>query len=823
MGLLGRILPDAVTDSLRTKFLVAGVVVVLVLGGIGGAVYGAVSQSVNEDVRTEYAEDATVQSQHLEATLDGLQRRATSLTRTRSVQNDVTGDSVTLLRNAEDPSYVASALYVNRTTGDTIARAGQDWGLFKPQQIHLTDENLERLNETHREDSGAVGISDPFVLREDVPPVVLVSTPVEGSPDRSIVLVVDLQALSETVLPETADGSYAVVASDGETILSQRESEITASDQLANAGLDFSKSFDRVNNASDVPTVVGVAGVDGTDWYVTRRTTAESAFAVQSFVELGVGGMLGALALVLGVVGMTLVRGTVAGITTLSGHARRLREGDLETEVDVTRGDELGELGDAFDEMRASLSDQIAQAEAAREEAEDRRRAADAFSEHLQERAAAYSETMDACADGDLTRRLAGSEESDAMTAVASSFNEMMDDLEETVRAARAFASAVEAESGSVATSTDEVRKASAQVTESVQEISHGADEQREKLEAVSSEMESLATTTEEIAASANEVADTAARSATVGREGRDAAEAAIEGMTEVEAETAEAVAEIDALESQMREIDKLVEFISDVAHQTNMLALNANIEASRGASGDAGDGGFAVVAQEVKDLAAEAKDAAEDIEERLERIDDQTERTATQVRDVNERVAANAADVREAASALDEVAEHAQETNTGVQEISAATEEQAASTEEVVAMTEGATEIGHRTATEAERVAAAAEEQTANLSDVSNSADRLSNSASDLWSALEAFEVDETSTTDRDAEAATADDHESDTDDAATADEHESDDDDDDAGGDDAGGDDADGDDAGGDDAADTPTPSPDGGQDDVFDWAED
>ncbi|WP_227131066.1 methyl-accepting chemotaxis protein [Halorubellus salinus] len=739
---MGRILPDAVTDSLRTKFLVAGVVVVLVLGGIGGAVYGAVSQNMSEDVRTEYVEDATVQSQHLESTIDGLERRATTLTRMRPVQNDVTGDSAVLLRNAEEPSYVAAALYVNRTSGDTLARAGIDWGLFKPNSTDLTAEHVERVNATQAEEVGAVGVSDPVVMRYQNRPVVFVSTPVEDHPHRSIVLVVELAELSRSVLPATSDGSYAVVDGEGTTVLSQRESEIMASDQLVNAGLDLSSSFDRLENASDVSTVVGVSSVDGTDWYVTRRTTAQHAFAVQSFVELGVAGMLGALALVLAVVGMTLVRGTVSGISSLSEDARRLREGDLHTAVEVERRDELGELGDAFDEMRVSLGDQIAEARAAREEAEERRRAADAFSDHLKERAEAYSDAMDACADGDLTQRLEGSEESEAMTAVATSFNEMLDDLEETVRAAREFAAAVEDESGSVATSTDEVRKASAQVTESVQEISVGADEQREKLDAVSAEMESLATTTEEIAASANEVADTAARSATVGREGREAAEDAIESMEEIAGETADAVDEIDALEAQMREVDKLVEFISDVAHQTNMLALNANIEASRGASGDGDGGGFAVVAQEVKDLAAEAKDAAEDIEGRLERIDEQTASTAEQVRDVNERVAANAEDVREAAAALDEVAEHAQETNTGVQEISAATEEQAASTEEVVAMTEGATEIGHRTASEAETVAAAAEEQTANLSDVSSSADRLSDRASDLWNALEAFEV---------------------------------------------------------------------------------
>jgi len=740
--MLGRILPAVFTDSLRTKFLTAGVVVLLVLAGIGGGVYVAVSDELNEDVKSDFSEDAAVQGQTLSEKITGVERRAQTLTKTEPIQNDIPTDGAALLRGADEPSYVAAALYVNSTTGEMYVRAGQDWGLFKPNRTDLKLKYAKKVRDVQGDTSTEVGVSEPFSIRDDRPPVALVATEVENHPERSIVLVLDLEALSNSTLPATNDGSYAVVTSEGKTVLSRDTDSILEPDAVATSGLDLSKSFDRVADENGNETVVGIANVGTNDWEMTRRTSAQNAFQLQSFVEFGIAGMLGAVALVLGVVGLTLVRNTVGGITTLSGHARRLREGDLDTAVTVERSDELGELGGAFDEMRESLRDQIAAARAAREEAEERREAADAFSEHLQSKADAYSETMDACADGDLTLRLDGSTESEAMTAVARSFNDMMEDLEATVRATREFAQAVEGESGSVATSTGEVRQASAQVTESVQEISVGTDEQREKLESVSSEMESLATTTEEIAASANEVADTAERSASVGRDGKAAAEDAIEGMRAIEGETEDAVAEIDALETQMREVDKLVEFISDVAHQTNMLALNANIEASRGGSSSAGDDGFQVVAQEVKELAEEAKEAAEDIEARLERIDEQTERTASQVRAVNEHVSENADSVLAASSALDEVAEYAQETNTGVQEISAATEEQAASTEEVVAMTEGATEISNRTASEAETVAAAAEEQTANLADVSGSADRLSQRASDLWDALAAFEV---------------------------------------------------------------------------------
>ena len=132
------------------------------------------------------------------------------------------------------------------------------------------------------------------------------------------------------------------------------------------------------------------------------------------------------------------------------------------------------------------------------------------------------------------------------------------------------------------------------------------------------------------------------------------------------------------------------------------MLALNANIEASRSTSGEE-DGGFGVVAQEVKELSQDAKDAAEEIEDRLEAIREQTRRSADEVEQTSEDVDEASAQVADAVDALEEIAEYAGETNTGVQEISAATQQQAASTQEVVAMVDEAATISEETTAESD------------------------------------------------------------------------------------------------------------------------
>ncbi len=238
--------------------------------------------------------------------------------------------------------------------------------------------------------------------------------------------------------------------------------------------------------------------------------------------------------------------------------------------------------------MRESLKMQIHQAESARTEAEQARTESEAMNEHLETKADEYSEVMQVCAEGDLTARMDPESESEAMASIATEFNEMITELEATTATVKSFATEVATASEQVTASSEEVRSASEQVTESVQEISEGADRQNENLQSVTHEMNGLSTTTEEIAASRT-------RSPTSRREQLRPANAAgrrprkLEGMTEIETESEAAVEEIARLEREMEQIDELLEFISEVAEQTNMLALNANIEASRSADSSEG------------------------------------------------------------------------------------------------------------------------------------------------------------------------------------------------------------------------------------------
>lgn len=180
--------------------------------------------------------------------------------------------------------------------------------------------------------------------------------------------------------------------------------------------------------------------------------------------------------------------GSVIAVTGFLGYCemyRALREinhrvsqveaGQFEIDFGVNRVNEIGETYSGLERTATSLGETIAEAETARSEAETAREEAEQAKEqaehereqarelndHLEERATAYSTRMERAAEGDFTQRMDPESLNSAMTEIAETFNEMMDDLEDTVARIRRFADEVAEASEEVTTGNEESKSAS--------------------------------------------------------------------------------------------------------------------------------------------------------------------------------------------------------------------------------------------------------------------------------------------------------------------------------------------------------------------------
>ncbi|MBO1531533.1 methyl-accepting chemotaxis protein [Psychrobacter sp. F1192] len=264
-------------------------------------------------------------------------------------------------------------------------------------------------------------------------------------------------------------------------------------------------------------------------------------------------------------------------------------------------------------------------------------------------------------AEGDLTVNATVSE--DFTGAIADSVNFAIDQLRQLVLVINSTA--------------DRVSQSSQQTQMNAVELAEASEHQAQEIDGVSSAINQMAISIDQVSDNATESAAVAQRSVVIAHNGAEVVQRSIEGMNVIRDQIQETSKRIKRLGESSQEIGDIVSLINDIADQTNVLALNAAIQASM--AGEAGRG-FAVVADEVQRLAERSANATKQIETLVKTIQADTSEAVMSMESTTSEVVRGARLAKDAGEALEEVQSVSNTLADLIQNISDAAQQQAKS-----------------------------------------------------------------------------------------------------------------------------------------------
>ncbi len=413
----------------------------------------------------------------------------------------------------------------------------------------------------------------------------------------------------------------------------------------------------------------------------------------------GIGGFMGA-----GIMGEVIRRQVRRSTEDLQTQFSKVVQGNFNTQATIYSEDELGQLSASFNNMSRVILATTKEAQRKAEEQEQQK-------EDLQRQVIRLLDDVEGAARGDLT--VQAEVTADVLGAVADSFNLTIQNLREIVL--------------QVKTAATQVNKASSDNETFARSLSSDALRQAEELAVTLNSVQIMTDSIQRVADSAREAEEVARTASATALKGGEAVEKTVAGILQIRETVAETTRKVKRLAESSQEISKIVALISQIASRTNLLALNASIEAAR--AGDAGRG-FAIVADEVRQLADRAAKSSKEIEQIVLQIQGETGSVMVAMEEGTQQVITGTKLAEQAKRSLDDIIQVSNRIDQLVRSITADTVEQTETSRQVAQVMQSVELTAQETSQEAQRV--------------SRSLHNLVGVASDLQTSVERFRVEE-------------------------------------------------------------------------------
>jgi twitching motility protein PilJ len=375
-------------------------------------------------------------------------------------------------------------------------------------------------------------------------------------------------------------------------------------------------------------------------------------------------------------------------------------QGDLSARTTVYSEDEFGQLASSFNQMARVILTTTSEAQRKAQEQEQAK-------EDLQRQVIRLLDDVEGAARGDLT--VQAEVTADVLGAVADSFNLTIQNLREIVQ--------------QVSVAARQVSKSSTENEMFARSLSADALRQAEELAVTLNSVQVMTESIQRVAESAREAEEVARSASATALRGGEAVERTVAGILEIRETVAETTRKVKRLAESSQEISKIVALISQIASRTNLLALNASIEAAR--AGEAGRG-FAIVADEVRQLADRAAKASKEIEQIVLQIQSETSGVMTAMEEGTQQVIEGTRLAEQAKRSLEDIIQVSNRIDVLVRSITADTVEQTETSRAVAQVMQSVELTAQETSQESQRVSASLQNLVGVARDLLTSVERF-------------------------------------------------------------------------------------------------